>query len=323
VVFRDAPAAGHTNYLNAYSKSGAMKRRATGSGDFGKENDETGDPEKDEEKDDRGKEKAIPKETRRDLQPFPNNKEFVSQPVLSDVFRDEIWKAIMEQGKLVRDVSAEFGVDMARVGAVVRLKEIEKEWKRIGKPLAIPYHNALMGMLPITQHKSEITKKDYDDSGKDKEYIQPHESINDLIMHPATFPQIFHPTSESRAFTRADAAKVFGDHLLPADDRVPHPELALMHKDFKAKFKPDEIMARQAARDRQADEMRRYYLERKAKRQPAVKEVHGRRWEFKFTEVNSDNIGKDGRGHKGVGWRYGMPFMDRSRGHVKIPTRVE
>ena len=336
------------------------------------------------EEDEEGGEEEIPKETRRDLQPFPNNKDFVSQPVLSDVFRDEIWKAIMEQGKLVRDVSAELGVDMARVGAVVRLKEIEKEWKRIvslpqsacnspelyddiiknrlvfktyymvtnfsmraslissitssstpahkmrqlltqlkGKPLAIPYHNALMGMLPITQYKSEIIRKDDDDKNKEKGYIQPHESINDLIMHPATFPQIFHPTSESRVFTRADAAKVFDDHLLPADDRVPHPELALMHKDLKAKFKHSEILERQAERDRKAEEMRQYYLERKAKRQPAVKEVHGRRWEFKFTEVNSDDIGKDGRGHKGVGWRYGTPFMDRSRGHVKIPTRVD
>jgi hypothetical protein len=29
-----------------------------------------------------------------------------------------------------------------------------------------------------------------------------------------------------------------------------------------------------------------------------------------------------GRGKPGGGWRYGKPHMDRSRGAVKIPTRV-
>jgi len=37
----------------------------------------------------------------------------------------------MKDGKSVREVSAELGVEMSRVGAVVRLKEIEKEWMRI------------------------------------------------------------------------------------------------------------------------------------------------------------------------------------------------
>lgn len=36
-----------------------------------------------------------------------------------------------------------------------------------------------------------------------------HESINDLPVHRLTDPQIFHPVSESRQFTRIDAGRVF------------------------------------------------------------------------------------------------------------------
>jgi len=171
-----------------------------------------------------------------------------------------------------------------------------------------------MGMLPVTQFEPDKEKRS-------KKGWQPHESINDLPIHPATGPQIFHPTSESRVFTRADAAKVFDDSLLPADDRVPHPELALMHKDSRAGMTPAEISARQAERDAEV-EVKRLRREKK-KRGGAVKAIDTRRWEFRFTDINVDNAGKDGRGPHGVGWRYGMPLMDRKRAQVKIPTRVE
>jgi hypothetical protein len=157
----------------------------------------------------------------------------------------------------------------------------------------------------------------------EKEKIKPHESINDLPVHRATGVQIFHPTSESRVFTRADAAKVFDEKLLPADDRVPHPELALMHKEYKLGISREEREKLQAARDEVAEKKRAAAAARQARKEAAIKKVDTRRWEFRFTEVNVDEIGKDGRGHKGVGWRYGKPHMDRSRGAVKIPTSVE
>lgn len=37
----------------------------------------------------------------------------------------------MKDGKSVREVSVELRVEMSRVGAVVRLKEVEKQWKSI------------------------------------------------------------------------------------------------------------------------------------------------------------------------------------------------
>jgi hypothetical protein len=153
--------------------------------------------------------------------------------------------------------------------------------------------------------------------------IKPHESINDLPVHRSTGTQIFHPTSESRHFTRVDAAKVFHDKLLPADLRVPHPELAEMYKDYKAGFSTEEREKRQQEREEEAELRRQRALEKKAKKEAAVKRIDTGRYEYRFTEISVDDAGKDGRGLKGVGWRYGKPLMDRSRGTVKIPQSVD
>jgi len=60
----------------------------------------------------------------------------------------------------------------------------------------------------------------------------------------------------------------------------------------------------------------------RAGREARTKAVQGARWEFRFEECNVDAGGVDGRGRRGVGWRYGMPHYDRKRGQVKIPTSV-
>jgi hypothetical protein len=121
------PASGSTNYLSAYTADGALRRSANQSEDMkdGK-NEEKGEPGQ----------KKIPPETGRDLRPFPLNRDFRSERVLSEELREKIWESVMIEGKSVRDVSAQFSVEMSRVGAVVRLMEIEKEWKRIVSQLA-------------------------------------------------------------------------------------------------------------------------------------------------------------------------------------------
>lgn len=166
-------------------------------------------------------------------------------------------------------------------------------------------------MLPTTPYVNPDSKD-----------FKAHEPINDLPLHAATGQQIFHPTSESRAFTRADAAKVFHDKLLPADDRVPHPELALMHKDHLAGLDAEEIAKRQEERDALVEEKKKKFQEREAKRMAMAKVVSKPRWDFRITPIKVEDAGIDGRGHKGVGWRYGMPLMDRSRAAVKIPTKA-
>jgi hypothetical protein len=63
------------------------------------------------------------------LRPFPSNPAFISQPVLSEEAREMIWNKVMVKWEGVKAVSAELGVDQRRVAAVVRMKEVEKEWE--------------------------------------------------------------------------------------------------------------------------------------------------------------------------------------------------
>lgn len=60
--------------------------------------------------------------------PFPLNSNYVSESILSAELRGEVYRRVVEQGKGVREVSVELGIDMRRVGAVVRLVELEKRW---------------------------------------------------------------------------------------------------------------------------------------------------------------------------------------------------
>ena len=79
---------------------------------------------KDAEQDD----SILPPETAEDLRPFPLNRYFRSQPVLSEDLREAIYQRVKRDGATVSLASVEFGVSNERVGAVVRLKQMEKEW---------------------------------------------------------------------------------------------------------------------------------------------------------------------------------------------------
>jgi hypothetical protein len=123
--------------MGAYNAQGQLKRVVEAQSATARLRQERGEePEKDAQGKD-AKLKDLPEETQRDRVPFPLNRNFYSQPVLSEELREEIWSRIMKDGKSVREVSAELKVEMSRVGAVVRLKEVEKEWKRI---VSLPLH---------------------------------------------------------------------------------------------------------------------------------------------------------------------------------------
>lgn len=240
--------------------------------------------------------------------PFPSNPLFVSEPVLSEHSREEIWRKVVQEGEAIKSVSANFGVDMRRVAAVVRLKEVEKAWEREGKKLVTPYARAVMSMLPQQQLVEG----------------QEFEPINEIHVHSYTQQQLFVPTSESRHFTREDAAKAFGDHILPADKRVPHPELIGLEKELlagKSVTEARESFEKAAMESEVAaakKEQKRLLHEEKH-----TQRVNASRFEFRFKDINVDDVGKDGRSRQGTGWRYGVPFYDRRRGQVKIPTKVE
>ena len=122
------PLPGSTNYLSAYDRRGRLLRQPDGAetpptasktdhpNDAALEAAATG-------------EKKLAKEQKDDLMPFPLNQHFISQSVLSEKLRQEIWKRVKVDGKTVRTVSIELGVEMRRVGAVVRLVEIERRMR--------------------------------------------------------------------------------------------------------------------------------------------------------------------------------------------------
>jgi hypothetical protein len=72
--------------------------------------------------------KNLPPEGPADLHPFPLNAQFRSQPVLSEELREAIWRRVVRDGVSVPTVSVEFGVSNERVGAVVRLMQVQKGW---------------------------------------------------------------------------------------------------------------------------------------------------------------------------------------------------
>lgn len=259
----------------------------------------------------------LPPETAEDLRPFPLNQYFRSQPVLSEGLREAIYQRVKKDGATVSLASVEFGVSNERVGAVVRLKQMEKEWVAQGKVLATPYSTAVMGMLPTTPYIDPSNPKN-----KGRRPIT-HEPINDLIVHPATRQQLFVPVAESRRFTRVDAGKAFDNNLLPADDRIPHPELVLAERELEAGLSFEE--RRRLAEERLEVEQAKKKAEEKRKQEELrkLKVVPQRRWDFVFQDVSVDKAGRDGRGAGAAGWRYGVPHQDRKRGIVKIPTKVE
>jgi len=253
----------------------------------------------------------------RPLRPFPENNAFISQPVLSEELREIIYLKVVRDGLTVRTVSTLMGVSMERVGAVVRMKQMERDWVKDGKPLAVPYSRAVLDMLPTTPFLDTSLPAN-------REKKQPvHEPINELPVHPSTTHQTFVSVPESRQFTRADAAKAFSPHLKSSDERIPHPELLEIER-YKNKGKNSAQVAEFARQivEREKEQLRKKAVAEAKKAKDNTSVYKGGRWNFVFQDVSVEDAGANGRGKNGTGWRYGMPHEDRKRGQVKIPTRM-
>ncbi len=182
-----------------------------------------------------------------------------------------------------------------------------------GKTLATPYARAVSAMLPKTPFDP-----------KSQTPPLPHESINDLPVHSATTRQLFHPVPESMHFNRASAAKVFSRDLLPADKRIPHPELVELAKvAAQHRGRNDIVRERRNELEQQEAAVLNMRREQKAAQEAAAKKIDTPRWQFRFESIKSESAGKDGRAKGGVGARYGIPPQDRKKGQIKIPTKVE
>ncbi len=134
--FRE-PVPNSTNYLSAYDlrtgkRHGEKKtQRPVGGDGRGPETSQSPDSRALEEaaQDDSKGIAWRGRQSKKDLMPFPLNPHFVSQSVLSEELRLEVWKRVQVDKKSVRQVSVELGIEMRRVGAVVRLVEVEKKMK--------------------------------------------------------------------------------------------------------------------------------------------------------------------------------------------------
>ena len=151
-VFRD-PLPGSTNYLSAYDKDGrllrTLQRRRTNYD--GEEEEQTENREENMDDDGEIEEQenhramrahfpknpnSIPTETAFDLKVFPNNSKFRSSPVLNELTREEIYRRVVVRGEKVKAVSMDLGIELDRVGAVARLKAVEKQWvEKVVDPL--------------------------------------------------------------------------------------------------------------------------------------------------------------------------------------------
>lgn len=74
-------------------------------------------------------------------QPFPLNPFFRSERVLSEEMRQLLVEEVREKKKPIKVVSIEQGVDARRIAAVLRMKDIERQWKQ-----------EVSAILPFSQH---------------------------------------------------------------------------------------------------------------------------------------------------------------------------
>lgn len=150
-----------------------------------------------------------------------------------------------------------------------------------------------------------------------------HEPINDVHVHGYTMQQVFLPTSESRHFTRKDAAKAFHQHMRSADERSQHPELVeMMRGVIKGEKKTTSADKFVEAARKSEQALVNAAKEKKRREEAETTKVASDRFEFRIRSFDSEKVGRAGRAKDVTGWRYGVPLDDRKRGKVKIPTSV-
>ncbi|KAF3909072.1 hypothetical protein ABW21_db0202898 [Orbilia brochopaga] len=266
-------------------------------------------------------------ESEMSLSPFPTNPQFEAHPVISTEFREQIYLRI-KAGRSVRRVSAELNCELERVAAVVRLKEIERMWEQQSDTT---YQKPHTNRLPLTsQQKPPANHRLWQPSNPQNrplctemqhrvhalmpvsqwKPLPQHESITDMRIHPATNNQLFLAVPESMPFSRKDAGDALG--ILPADQRMPHSELIEVERMRVEGKSMDEMIEVERQREEAEFKAAQAKQERVAARKRAETVVETVRFQFRLKPAVTGS----------VGFRYGVPHDDRSRGVVKIPKRV-
>ena len=126
------PSSQGTNYLSDYNAAGIRRDQTSQS----RANEEVDEDEGEEPNEDA--EPTLEESSRRTSSsarttpkhPFPRNRAFRSEPVLREELKNAIYRRVVKDGHSISAVGAEYSVDMRRVAAVVRLKEVEKLWEK-------------------------------------------------------------------------------------------------------------------------------------------------------------------------------------------------
>lgn len=149
------PLPNSTNYLSAYDRRGNLLRAADGA-DTPHAAPDPNNPNVAALEAAADGEKKLEKENKEDLRPFPLNQHFVSQSVLSAELRQEIWRRVKVENKSVRVVSVQLGVEMRRVGAVVRLVEVERRMRaEVSHRMVFLFKSS--GFILLPQHDEQQT----------------------------------------------------------------------------------------------------------------------------------------------------------------------
>lgn len=150
---------------------------------------------------------------------------------------------------------------------------------------------------------------------KDSTAQDPNETLK-ITRDPQTIERVGKGTNEEQV-------------LQPADVRIPHPHLIAFERDRIEK--PSEFRGRAKAYAARLEDEEAALATRKRRQQERADskltkvEPEGARWQFRFrdTAVSQEGTGKDGRGTRATGKRYGTPNVERKKGTVKIPMKVE
>lgn len=117
--------------------------------------------------------------------------------------------------------------------------------------------------------------------------------------------------------------------LQPADVRIPHPHMVSLERDRLSnpneRLAVADLHAKRLERQDAAEKQRRERAQARREKKLTTVSPEDSRFDYRIqdTVYTTETTGSDGRAPWATGRRYGVPHRDRTRGEVKIPTRVE
>ncbi|CAR29590.1 hypothetical protein ZYGR_0AD02730 [Zygosaccharomyces rouxii] len=128
------------------------------------------------------------------LQPFPGNRNCLTNHVISEDLKMRIYNEIQVEGLSTQQVSQNYGLKIPRVEAIVKLMEIEKKWEKHNRitPELEVMSSTLYKMFPVFEPESKLAR----------------ENLSEIPVPQRALSSRFLTIAESEPFGPVDAAKV-------------------------------------------------------------------------------------------------------------------